>query len=150
MSMDDTVRMRMKRAIEMKRLNLYQLSLDCGFSKNYLWESFKPERKKGSVDGFKKIADHIGLSLLWLFNDEGEPFLAGAPAPLDRQGIVAAFEVVLEHCLALELALARDAALKVLDIVEHPPDGRSTTDTKDRIRSGILGALRVYEHSSNQ
>lgn len=146
--MDPMIKERLKRAIEMKGLNIYQLSLDCGFSKNYLWEAFKTERKKGSIDSFKKVADHIGLSIVWLFNDAGEPFCDMTPITIGRQGIIIALEVILEYFLALDRALSRDAALKVLDIVEHPPDDSSTIDMRDRIRSGILGALRVYDRRS--
>jgi len=52
--------------------------------------------------------------------------------------------VLLER-LGLDATLARDGALNILDIAERPPGGNSAIDTPSRIRSGILGALRVYE-----
>jgi hypothetical protein len=73
--MDDRIRQRMKQALEMKKLDPYEVSLAAGFNKNYLWESFNPKRRKGSLDGYKKIADNIGLSYFWLLEEKGQPFV---------------------------------------------------------------------------
>jgi hypothetical protein len=148
--MDDAIRRRMKFAIEVKGLDPYKVSEDAGFNRNYLWESFDAARHKGSLGGYKKIADTIGLRYFWLIEGEGEPYSAGeANSSLDRHLVTVAFEVILER-LGLDLAMARDAASKVLDILERPPNGNSAIDKSSRVRSGILGALRVYEPPSNQ
>jgi hypothetical protein len=147
--MDDAIRQRMKLAIEVKGLDPYRVSEDAGFNRNYLWESFAANRHKGSLDGYKKIADKIGLSYFWLIEGDGEPYGSGKAKALDRRLVIVAFEVILER-LGLDLAMARDAASKVLDILERPPNGNSAIDKSSRVRSGILGALRVYETPSNQ
>jgi hypothetical protein len=99
------------------------------------------------MDGYKRIADLIGLNFVWLVEGEGEPYRAAQPIrPLDRQSVLTAIETILERLLLLDQATSRSAALKILNIVERPPDDNSSTDTKDKIRIAILGALRVYEH----
>ena len=128
----------MKLALEMKGLDPYQVSKNAGLNRNYLWESFK--RRKGSLGGYKKIADVIGLRISWLIQEEGEPFIVSdAISPLDPQSVIVALKVLLERP-GLDQEVAHDAALKVLDILERPPDGNSTIDKSSR----ILGALRVY------
>jgi len=62
--MDEDIRRRMKLAIEMNGVDPYKASADAGLNRNYLWESFDPRRRKGSLDGYKRIADAIGLSYL--------------------------------------------------------------------------------------
>jgi hypothetical protein len=53
-----------------------------GFNPNYLWESFK--RQKGSIDRYKKIADHIELNFFWLLEERGEPYPAKWAGPTTR------------------------------------------------------------------
>jgi hypothetical protein len=70
--MDDEIRKRMERALEMKELNHYLVSEQAGLGRTYLWESLK--RRKGTLDGYKKIADMIGLNWGWLVTAAGDPF----------------------------------------------------------------------------
>jgi hypothetical protein len=72
-----------------------------------------------------------------------------SPPPLERDSVLAALEVLLEKILTVDRSEIRDAARHVLDILECPPDASSDIDKRSRIRSGILGVLRVYEHPSN-
>jgi hypothetical protein len=149
--MDEAIRARMKQALEIKGLNPYEVSLDAGLSRNYLWESFDPERRKGSINGYQKVAGKIGLNFIWLIQGVGEPFPTGQPTrQLDRELILAAIEIILQRLLQLDVAMAHDAAVRVLDIVERPPEDNSVTDTRDKIRIAVLGALRVFEKQSNQ
>lgn len=64
----------MQWALEMRGLNHYKVSEDAGFNRNYLYESFHPDRHKGSLDGYKKIAEAVGMSYHWLLEEEGKPF----------------------------------------------------------------------------
>ena len=64
----------MRQALEMRGLNHYEVSQAAGFNRNYLYESFHPDRHKGSLDGYKKIAENIGMSYHWLLEEEGKPF----------------------------------------------------------------------------
>jgi hypothetical protein len=139
--MDDEIRRRLKLALEMKGLDFYEVSKSAGLNRNYLWESFN--RQKGSLDEFKKIADATGISFDWLISGNGEPYCTGAPLPLDRQLVTGALEVLLGELGGLDMAMSRNAALAILDIVERPPNGSSSIDKPSSIRIGILGVLRV-------
>ena len=140
--MDDELRRRMETALSIRQLDLYQVSKDAGLNSNYLWESFN--RHKGSLEGYFRIADTIGLSFSWLLHGDGEPFRSpDSPHPIDPRSITVAFEVLLERA-GLDRVTAHDAALTILEIIEHQPGESSAANKPSRIRSEILGVLRVY------
>lgn len=145
--LDDDVRRRLRTALDMKGLikrDWSRISKEAGCSATYLWEVFS--RNKGSLEGIKKIADHIGVNWNWLQTDDGVPFPAPQPhPPINRGQLIAALETLMQRAFHLDQAMAADAAQEFLDIVEHPPNGSSTIDILSRVRTGILGALRRYE-----
>jgi hypothetical protein len=125
----------------MKGLDPYQVSQGAGLHRNYLWESLRSDRAKGSLDAYKKIADHIGLSFNWLVNGHGQPFPpthGPVPMELDRD------LMLCEMAAGLDRAQSSDAARAILEIATHPPAGNLSTDPPNRIRTGVEVLLRLY------
>jgi hypothetical protein len=145
--MDQRIKDRMKKALDMKGLNYYRVSEAAGLNPEYLTDSFRPNRRTGSLTSYKRVCEVIGLSFIWLVEGDaaGEPYPGVTPPPLEREAILAALEALLGRFLRLDQAEARNAAEVVLGIAERPPGGSYAIGKLDRIRISVLTALSLYE-----
>jgi hypothetical protein len=149
--MDDTIRQRMKSALEKRASMLgekpetyhYKVSVKVSTNRNYLWEAFS--KQKGGLHVLKKICDLEGINFFWLIDGAGDPFgKVECRDKIDREAFLATLEAILSHYSLLEETEIKHAALAVLDVVEHPPDGELDVDMRDKIRISVLSQLRVY------
>jgi hypothetical protein len=152
--MDDTVRQRMKWAIEelgrrdgvkKPENHHYTISRMAGKSRNYLYDSWNPARKKGSIGEYIAIAKMTGINLTWLFDAEGEPFEGDQDQKLDREDVLLCIRTMLKHFCGLSDVTAADAAQAIVGVLEHPPSDTPAIDKRDSIHIGILTLLRLYE-----
>lgn len=145
--MEEAIRERLRAALKEKGISLVQAAVNADLNRTYLYDVFN--RGRGSHEDCERIAIANGIIWEWVKTGRtGAPELSSLPRkqPPDREEILGAMECVVEHLAQkAERSDVRRLSATILAIVENPPDDMSGIDRMSRIRTGILGALRLFD-----
>ncbi len=145
----DEMRERLRVALKQKgflKKDWPDLCRSAGLQRSYLWTIFHKQR--GGLELVKKICDEIGVNINWIETGVGTPDIKlhqRGPRHLNADLILVALQTIMGSAFSLDDAESSYAAREILSLVEHPPNGSSAIDISDKVRMGILGALRRYE-----
>jgi hypothetical protein len=146
----DLMRERLRIALEARRITDKQAAQEAGLGDTFVHNFL--QRGGGKFENLERLCEANGIRWEWLKSGAGPMTQAEAVIPPpDRETSLALIEAVLGHFLPeASRATLRGASEILVAIAENSPDGMSGIDKTSRIRSGILGALRLFVHQLNQ
>lgn len=149
-ALKDLMRERLRSALDAKGISDKQASQAAGFGDTFVHDFLRGIG--GKFENLERLCEANGIRWEWLKSgaDTMFPSDAKGQAP-DRETILIMLEATLAQFFPQQpLARLRVISQTLLAIAENPPDGMSGIDKTSRIRSGILGALRLFVHQLNQ
>jgi hypothetical protein len=149
-ALKDLMRERLRIVLDAKEITDKQAAQAAGLGDTFVHGFL--QRGGGKFENLERLCEANDIRWEWLKSGAGPmtPAEAAIPPP-DRETILALIEAVLGHFLPdVSRAPLRAASEILLAIAENPPDCMSGIDKASRIRSGILGALRLFVHQLNR